>query len=108
MLKTIAYSRVPLGSCLGRNRYSMTGGLDIYEGGTPEAPEIHLTPRTSKGQGSDACRIVIPTEAIGQVAETLLAFAPKVALPEEPSVFPPGRFARLVARWRGGPYPAIG
>ena len=107
MMKTITYPRVPEGQCLGRNRSMQTGGLDIYESGLPQEPEIHLTPRTSKGHGSDACRIVIPREGIPAVVDALtqLYYGGVMAPVADPT---PGRLARLVSKWRHMPFLAVG
>jgi|GEM_PF-5874174 len=109
MLKTIAYSRVPLGHCLGRNRFMQTSGLDIYESGLPNEQEVHLTPRTSKGQGSDACRIVVPRESVPAVVDALTELYYGAAGHLVPVADPtPGRLARLVSKWRHRPFLAVG
>lgn len=107
MEKHVKYGRTPqIACCLGRNRYFKTSGLEIYEG--PVEDTVYLNPITGRGFGTDACRIVIPKEAIAQVADALIEFAPKLTVPKEDDTLPPGRLARLVARFRGGPFPVIG
>ena len=102
MMKTITYPRVPEGQCLGRNRLMQTGGIEVMD--ADFGREVWLYPMTSKHTGSNACKVVIPVESIDDVVAGLQAFQPQ---PAEPSM-PAGRLARLVAKWRGGPYPAIG
>lgn len=77
MLKTVTYSRVPEALCLGRNRYSWTGGLDMFEGADKT---IYLEPRTGRNVGSSACRVVIPIEDIPEVIASL-SEVHKAALP---------------------------
>ncbi len=104
MMKTIIYPRVPEGQCLGRNRFMQTGGIEVMDGDFGR--EVWLYPMTSKPTGSNACKIVIPTEAIPEVVGALTSFTPPATW--DPTPVAPGRLARLVAKWRGGPYPAIG
>lgn len=98
-IKTIAYTRVPELQCLGRNRYFSTAGIDLFMHG----PDIRLEPRTGKDMPSGACRIVIPRENAFDVATALVQFAGDTALLRYEEPAPPGRLARLVAKWRGQP-----
>ena len=106
MEKIVKYGRTPqVACCLGRNRYFKTSGLEVYEG--PVEDTVYLNPVTGRGLGTDACRIVIPKEAIVQVAKALLTFAPPLAN-HEADTLPAGRLARLVSKWRHMPFLAVG
>lgn len=109
MMKTILYPRVPEGQCLGRNRLMQTGGIEIMN--SDFGREVWLYPMTSKHTGSNACKVVIPVESIDDVIAGLKAFQPErqgVDPRETADTLPAGRLARLVARWRGVPFLAIG
>ena len=55
----------------GRNGYLNTHGVAVYNMGIGEFEEIHLHPITSRGEATDACRIVIRKSAIPDLIKHL-------------------------------------
>ena len=56
----------------GRNGYLNTHGVAVYNMGIGEFEEVHLHPITSRGEASDACRVVIRKSAIPDLIKALI------------------------------------
>src|ERR1700730_5739031 len=56
----------------GRNGYLNTHGVAVYNMGVGDTEEVHLHPITSRGEASDACRIVIRKSAIPDLIKALI------------------------------------
>ena len=56
----------------GRSGYLNTHGVAVYNMGVGDTEEVHLHPITSRGEASDACRIVIRKSAIPDLIKALI------------------------------------
>ena len=56
----------------GRNGYLNTHGVAVDNMGVGDTEEVHLHPITSRGEASDACRIVIRKSAIPDLIKALI------------------------------------
>src|ERR1700730_8650231 len=73
----------------GRNGYLNTHGVAVYNMGVGDTEEVHLHPITSRGEASDACRIVIRKSAIPDLLKALidpLVVRPRARLPTRATI----------------------
>jgi len=76
-MQTIKFDRPSHFDSRGRNGYLPTYGVALFNMGTGDFDEVHIHPITSRGNPSDACRVVIPKSAIPDLIKALIdAFGP--------------------------------
>jgi hypothetical protein len=74
-MATIKFDKPTYYASKGRNGYLLTHGVAVYDIGTGDFDEVHLQPLTSRGDVSDACRLVIRKSAIPELIKALTEVA---------------------------------